>query len=164
MEQELRDLGSNQTCAPTLQIWCLMASLLTPKRPCCCCCYYHQLWPWFAKHFYFASCLNASPFWHDSQTANRCFQLCLCLFCFLFNGLFPRWGFNLWHDLLLGWHFRSFIAYPTGKRSQPIQVSTAPNAERIEADKTTGNTVWRTGASAVKQRQDLPETEFLTTG
>lgn len=77
-----------------LQIWCLMASLLTPKRTCCC-CYYHQLWPWFAKHFYFASCLNAFPFWHDSQIANRCFQLRPCLFCFLFNGLFPRWGSSL---------------------------------------------------------------------
>lgn len=68
------------------------------------------------------------------------------------------------HNLLLGWHFRSIIAYPTGKRSQPIQVSTAPNAERIEADKTTGNMAWRAAASAVKWRQDMPETEFLNRG
>lgn len=109
MEQKLRHLGSNQTCAPALQIWCLMASLLTPKRPCCCCCHYHQPWPWFARHFYFASCFNAFPFWHDSQIANRCFQLCPCLFCFLFNGLFPRWGFNLWQAaswLVIGMTFQ----------------------------------------------------------
>lgn len=67
----------------------LMASLLTPQSTLCC-CYYHQFQPWFAKHFYFASCLNAFPFRHDSQIANRCFQLCPCLFCFLFNGLFSR--------------------------------------------------------------------------
>lgn len=85
-----------------------MASLLTPKRTCCC-CYYHQLQPWFAKHFYFASCLNAFPFWHNSQVANRCFQLCPCPFSFLFNGLFPRWGFSLWQAaswLVIGMTFQ----------------------------------------------------------
>lgn len=92
-----------------LQIWHLMASLLTPKRTYSSCCYYHQLWPWLAKHFYFASCLNGFSFWHDSQIANRCFQLCPCLFCFVFNGLFPRWGFSLWQAaswLVIGMTFQ----------------------------------------------------------
>lgn len=54
------------------------------------------------------------------------------------------------HDLLLGWHFGFIISYPIGKISQVIQVSTAPNAKRVEADKTTCNMVWRAEEFAVK--------------
>lgn len=61
------------------------------------------------------------------------------------------------HDLLLGWHFSFIIAYPIGKISQLIQVSKAPNAKRVEADKTTCNMVWRAEAFAEKLKQEEPK-------
>lgn len=108
MEQELRDLGEQPDLSSSPADLMSHGQLAHPKEDLLL-CYYHQLQPWFAKHFYFASCLNAFPFWHDSQVANRCFQLCPCLFCFLLNGLFPRWGFSLWQAaswLVIGMTFQ----------------------------------------------------------
>lgn len=154
----------------TPQIWYLTVCFLTPKKTYSSCCCYHQLWQWFARHFYFASCLNVFSFWRDSQIANRDAANCVHVsLVFSLMDYSPGEALacgRLPHDLLLGWHFSFIIAYPIGKISWLIQVSTAPNAKRVGADKTTFNMARRAEVLAAKQMKNLKKKkkkEFLTT-
>lgn len=147
----------------TPQIWYHMVCFLTPNGTYSSCCCYHQLWHWFAKHFYSASCLNVFSFWRGSQIANRDAANCVHVsLVFSLMDYSPGEALvcgRLPHDLLLGWHFSFIIAYPIGKISWLVQVSTVPNAKRAGADKTTCGMAWRAEVLAVKQMKNLEKKE-----
>lgn len=136
------------------QIWYLLVSLLTPKRDLQQLLLLSTALALVYQTFLFCQLFKCLFFWHDSQIANRdasnCVRVSLVLSLMDYSPGEVLVCGRLPHDLLSGWHFSFIIAYPIGKISWLVQVSTAPNAKRVEADKTMCNMVWRAGAFAVK--------------